>query len=141
MAAPSGDSPLVRSAAPSGVDVAGFDELEDGVPKIAKANGREIILVRWGDRVFALRNICPHQSASFAAGWARRKVCSVLHDSASGSREWALVIDEDEPVILCPWHKWEFHLANGRCTTDPRFRVRSYPTDVVAGRVYVTTRS
>jgi nitrite reductase/ring-hydroxylating ferredoxin subunit len=29
-------------------------------------------------------------------------------------------------VIRCPWHKWDFDIASGRCVVHPTLRVRRY---------------
>ena len=29
-------------------------------------------------------------------------------------------------VVRCPWHKWDFEIETGRCTVDPRLKVRRY---------------
>jgi nitrite reductase/ring-hydroxylating ferredoxin subunit len=127
------------------VEVGRFDELVEAVPTTVTAGGREMILVRWREDVFALRNICPHQSASFAAGRAQRCLTGVTmgddRDGASAQepplRAFDFTADETMPVILCPWHKWEFRLTDGHCSTDSRFRVRSYTTHVEDGTVFV----
>jgi nitrite reductase/ring-hydroxylating ferredoxin subunit len=50
-----------------------------------------------------------------------------------------MAVDESRPVLVCPWHTWEYDLETGRSTTDARFRVRSYPVLVVDGEVFVDT--
>jgi nitrite reductase (NADH) small subunit len=29
-------------------------------------------------------------------------------------------------LVRCPWHKWDFDIATGRCVVDARLRVRRY---------------
>jgi 3-phenylpropionate/trans-cinnamate dioxygenase ferredoxin subunit len=123
------------------VRVAQVDELREGMPKIVTAEGREILVVRWRDRVYALRNICPHQSASFAAGYTRDFVGGALIEpcgpAGAVGKPWDFVVEEDVPVIQCPWHRWDFRLSDGTCATEPHFRVRSYPTSLEDGQIYV----
>lgn len=125
------------------LEVAEFDALEEGVVETVLAAGREVVLVRWKGAVYCLRNICPHQSASFSAGWARPSVVRCLPAPAvdgeppSASWAWDLAVDDTQPVVRCPWHKWEFRLTDGACVTDPRFRVRAYETTVADGKVFL----
>lgn len=122
------------------LEVARLEDLQEGVPLPIKANGRQIILVRWEQEVYAVRNICPHQSATFTSGRARPTVRS-CPATEQGERAWDLEADPSEPVVRCPWHKWEFRLTDGLCATDSRFRIRAYPTRVEAGGVFVDTRA
>jgi nitrite reductase/ring-hydroxylating ferredoxin subunit len=46
-------------------------------------------------------------------------------------------VDEDAPVLQCPWHGWEFELGNGRALWDASYAVRVYPVHVRDGRVLV----
>jgi nitrite reductase/ring-hydroxylating ferredoxin subunit len=111
------------------IDVCGLAELEEGAPRIVVHGRREIAVARWGERVYAVRNICPHQSQSFACGTVRAR----LHGAGAGS----VTVDEDDPVIRCPWHTWEFRLLDGTCTTDRQLRVRTYPVEIRDGRVLI----
>jgi nitrite reductase/ring-hydroxylating ferredoxin subunit len=46
-------------------------------------------------------------------------------------------LEQENPVIACPWHKYEFSLKDGHCLTNAGLRVRSYPVTVEDGRVLV----
>jgi nitrite reductase/ring-hydroxylating ferredoxin subunit len=126
--------------------VAQVDELEEGKVRTVEAAGRSIMVVKWEGAVFALRNLCPHQSQSFAGSYVRPWVygaatqppCSAAGGDAGG--QWELHADNDAPVVQCPWHSWEFRLKDGRCASDPQFRVRSYPTEIdPSGTVFIDT--
>ncbi|MBI2891830.1 MAG: Rieske (2Fe-2S) protein [Nitrospirae bacterium] len=71
------------------VKVAKVAELEDRRPKIVNVKGIEIALVRMGEAVYALKNICPHKGGPVGEG------------------------EIEGTVITCPWHGWEFDLAQG----------------------------
>jgi nitrite reductase (NADH) small subunit len=120
------------------VEVAEIEKLEEGMANVVVAKGRELIVVRWHDKVYALRNICPHQSAPFThANRATEMGASPVHTRVKvGDTLGDLVVD-DEPLITCPWHAWTFRLADGRCMADPNLRVKSYKTHVEAGKVFV----
>jgi nitrite reductase (NADH) small subunit len=128
--------------------IARLEELQEGKARSFEAAGRSILVLRWKGEVFALRNICPHQSQAFDEGYARAWVygqptaCPAAGAAPGGVGEgsWGFVVDSDVPVIQCPWHRWEFRFEDGRCATDPHFRVRAYRTEVDEdGTVYVDT--
>jgi nitrite reductase/ring-hydroxylating ferredoxin subunit len=114
------------------VDVGAIDELPDRKIVSVRAGDREIVLVRWDDEVFALRNICPHMSAPLTTG----KVMAYFTGSVAGG-EIELELEQETPVLTCPWHKYEFALKDGHCLTNAGLRVRSYPVTVEDGRVLV----
>jgi nitrite reductase/ring-hydroxylating ferredoxin subunit len=111
-------------------DAVALEELVEGVPHPVRVDGRDLMLVRWRDEVFAVRDACPHQIQSFIAGRVHDRI---LSGSAIGEFE----VTRDEPVLQCPWHAWEFSLRDGRCLGDPRHRVRIYETAVRDGRVLI----
>jgi 3-phenylpropionate/trans-cinnamate dioxygenase ferredoxin subunit len=86
--------------------------------------------VRWRGEVFAIRNICPHQSQRFDDGRVHVRL-----DSPSGPGHVSMV--SDVPLLQCPMHAWDYELRTGRCSVDPKLRVRTYPTRVTSGRVFV----
>jgi nitrite reductase (NADH) small subunit len=112
------------------VDVAGLDGLAEGVPAVVDAAGKEIVLVRWRERVYALRNLCPHMSQSFEQGGVRGRAGGEVGD---------IEFDLEAPVLSCPWHQFHFDLASGQCLVDPKLRVRTYPVTLDEGRVLVET--
>jgi len=115
------------------VDVAAEADVIEGTPHVLRLNGREVLLVRWRKEVFAVRNICPHQSLPIAIG----RVHSALHaDKPAGVVD---VLDE-EPLIQCPVHAWNYELRSGKCTVDPRLRIKTYPVTVKQGRILIEDR-
>jgi 3-phenylpropionate/trans-cinnamate dioxygenase ferredoxin subunit len=113
------------------VDVGPLDDFPDERPVVVKVRGADVVIVRCGDEVFALKNICPHQSASFEGG-------QVGYHLSEGEQVGELVVHKDEPELACPWHGWTFGLRDGRCTVDPRLRVKAYAASIRDGRVVVS---
>jgi nitrite reductase/ring-hydroxylating ferredoxin subunit len=109
--------------------VGNVDDLLERVPVVVDVAGRHIVIVRWGDEVFALRNSCPHQSQSFLEGTVHRQIVSTgdLGGIAIG----------DEPILACPWHSWGFDLRSGQCSVDSRLRVATFATEIKDGQVLV----
>ena len=112
------------------VDVGPLEELREGEPKIIRVGRREIAVLRWRGQLYAIRNACPHQAVSFAAG-------TVVERVVGGEQFGELAVDDRDPVIRCPRHGWRFGLASGSCTADKRLRVRTYDVSVRDGRVFL----
>jgi nitrite reductase/ring-hydroxylating ferredoxin subunit len=70
-------------------------EIPDGVPTAAKAGAQTLVLVRNGDRVFALHAQCAHAGGPLAEG---------------------KIVDG---CIECPWHYSRYRLADGKRTQGP----------------------
>ncbi len=70
-------------------------ELAEAKPTRAEHDGVPILLVRRGDRIFALAETCSHFSAPLSEG-------ELVGDS-----------------IVCPWHKSRFALEDGRVLDGP----------------------
>jgi nitrite reductase (NADH) small subunit len=112
------------------IEAAAESELHEGIPIVRRVRGRELLLVLWQGRVFAVRNVCPHQSLPLASGR--------VHAALSGRRgSDDISVEPDTPVLQCPVHAWTYDLSTGRCAGDPRIRVKAYETQIVDGRVLV----
>jgi nitrite reductase (NADH) small subunit len=112
-------------------DVGPLDALPNDAFRIMKLGSQEVGIIRRGDRVFAIRNACPHQNAPICAG---------IVEAGLGSRGVGSVTREAGSVLACPWHGWEFDVRTGRAIWDRSYRVRTYPTHVEKGRVLVELR-
>ena len=95
-----------RRAEPLGIQVA--------------VNGKQILLWRRDDHVFATDALCPHQKANLALGDV---------EDLGG-----------ELCIVCPTHNWQFSLRSGRCRNtrheETLSRYKCY-VDEETGRVFV----
>jgi nitrite reductase/ring-hydroxylating ferredoxin subunit len=113
------------------IDAISIEALDSGVPRRLKVGGREVVLTRWGGRVFAMKGVCPHQARALEDGTVRSRLSA---GACFGDMELDL---EAAPVISCPWHNWHFDLATGKCPADPKMRVKTYVTAIRNGRVWV----
>ena len=101
-----------------------------GEPVAVAVGRRRLVLIRDDDRVFALRDVCPHQGAALSAG----RVISTCRLRREDDR-W---VQTDLRAVQCPWHGWAFGLDDGQALFDDTgARVRSYPARVAGGRVLV----
>jgi nitrite reductase/ring-hydroxylating ferredoxin subunit len=110
-------------------DLGPVEDLADESVKIVEAGGWEIGLVRWGDGVYAVRNVCPHQSAPVCAGLVRPHLVS-----AGGPGQIGL---DEVPILACPWHGWEFDVRTGDCVSGDNRGVKTYPVRTDSGRVLI----
>jgi 3-phenylpropionate/trans-cinnamate dioxygenase ferredoxin component len=97
--------------------VCAFDELESGTPRRVVVDGVPIAIVRVGDDVYAINDVCSHANVSL-----------------SGGEVWC-----DELEIECPKHGSSFSLVTGEPNTLPATQpVAVYAAQVVDGQVVVT---
>lgn len=103
--------------------VARASEIPPGERLIVDVDGRSIGVFNVHGRFYALRNVCPHQSAPLCRG----AVKGMFMPSKPGEFRW----DRDGEILRCPWHGWEFDILTGKSIFNPhRMRVRSYPVTV-----------
>jgi nitrite reductase (NADH) small subunit len=112
-------------------DVGCLDDFGDGDMKLVEIGRHEVVLLRLGGEVFAMRNSCPHAAAKICAGRVIPRGYAEV--PGPGSRK----VDAQNRVVACPWHGWEFDPRDGRALADPRMRLKVWPTKVADDRVYV----
>lgn len=120
------------SRTPVLVEVGNVSDLVHGVPVVVRVNEREVVLIRWGDDVYALHGICPHMQRSFGLGAVRGR---------AGGRPGEYYFDPADPVLTCPWHQFEFRLADGQCLVDRKLRIRRFDVTLREGKVLVELAS
>jgi len=106
-------------------------ELEPGTMRAADVDGVEVVVIRKLDGSYAaFRNVCSHLGARLSNGRLHRKVVG----DVQGERRL-----DDDLVLHCPWHGFEFDVDTGRCVAEPqRVRGRKYAVEVVDGVVMLT---
>jgi 3-phenylpropionate/trans-cinnamate dioxygenase ferredoxin subunit len=101
----------------------------EGEIRLLDVNGHSVGLFRVDGYLHALADRCPHRGAPICSG----KVVTPIE-----VRDGVLVLGARKSVVRCPWHKWEFDLATGRCLSDERLVVRRYAVRVDGADVVVT---
>lgn len=113
-------------------DVGSVADFPDGVPVPVRVAGRDLMVVRQGNRVYALRDRCPHQGARLSSG----RVGGMTRPCKPGEE---LVLARVGEIVTCPWHGWEYDLISGCSLAAPeRARVATYSARVEGDRVLVT---
>lgn len=109
------------------------DELLPGDQRVFLVNDklRVLVLCVGNDEYRALYPRCPHRAAPLEHG--------EIMNAITGGVPGEYLVDEDRVVIHCPWHGYDFDVADGRCVTDPvRYRVRTYDVKADDGHVVLT---
>lgn len=109
------------------------EEFAEGC-RIVTAGSVEVGVFRYKDGYVAYRNLCPHQGGPACEGVIIPRVTAVLDDDQRFVRNG---FDVDEMHFVCPWHGYEFKLANGECAGDPALRLRSFELTERDGNLYV----
>jgi 3-phenylpropionate/trans-cinnamate dioxygenase ferredoxin subunit len=105
--------------------VAPVAEFAAGSRRIVRVEGREIGVFRVGDSFYAVRNRCPHQGAELCRG----RILPKLESSEPG----VITVSDGAPLIVCPWHGWQYDALTGEAYAPGDPRVRSYAVSVEQG--------
>lgn len=100
---------------------AGFDDVADatslrpGQCRTVEVRGRRFALCNVEGQYYAVDDACPHRGGPLGAG----------------------VLEGCD--LYCPLHGWPFDVRTGACRTNPSRPVRTYPTRVENGKVWIMT--
>ena len=110
--------------------VCSISDLPDGTMRAFEVAGRPLLLVRHGEKVYALRNVCPHQGAQLSGG--------VLTCSRGTGGVGEYRAEKGGRIIRCPWHNWAFDARDGSALHAPdKVRVATYPARLEGDAVCV----
>ena len=90
-----------------------IDEIAPGESRLLEIGELPVGLFRTPEGIFALKNVCPHRGAPLHDGFVQ------------------------DGQVTCPWHQWQFGLADGKCRNIPGPRVAAYPVEVRDGTVWI----
>jgi nitrite reductase/ring-hydroxylating ferredoxin subunit len=111
------------------------DEIADGGVRLVKAGAVEIGVIRHKGAYYAYRNLCPHQGGPVCEGL---KLPQVVDKIGERGVYLGQSFDESDMHIVCPWHGYEFHLADGCHVIDRRLRLKKYDVVQRDGAIYVS---
>ncbi len=101
-------------------------ELPPSSRRIVSVNGREIGVFNVKGKFYALRNLCPHQSAPLCLG----ELTGLAVSDEPGEIEWT----REGEILRCPWHGWEFDIRSGRTVFQSNSRVKTYDLRIEKAR-------
>ena len=98
----------------SEIRAARLADVTAGQPRLVETNGTRLVLVRIGEQIHALGDVCTHQGGPLSEG------------KLSGAR------------LACPWHGWMYDVRTGQCLFPARGgAVSRYPVRVDGDDVWV----
>jgi nitrite reductase/ring-hydroxylating ferredoxin subunit len=110
------------------VDVCALEDLSDETLREVRIGNLRAAAVLRDGRVYVIQAQCPHRGGPLARGAIRSRVTGDM------------VLDNEHPVVTCPWHNFEFSLDTGNALWDPKLCIRTFECEVVDGRVRAWTR-
>lgn len=114
--------------------VAKEEELQPGDRKVIQVEGREIGVFNTDSEYVAYSNWCAHQSGPLCEG----NITGTYEASFdSESLEYELEWCDEEKIINCPWHGWEYDIEDGSCLSRQKIKLPSYPVTVEDGDIVV----
>lgn len=96
------------------VPVAAETELPVGSTKEVELDGRVVALFNVDGKIIALDGICPHAGGPLSEG--------IVEDG----------------IVTCPWHGWQFRLANGQNVYNSKCVQRCYEVRVEGGQILLS---
>lgn len=110
--------------------IATADQLADhGARVIEEVGGQEIGVFNVDGELHAIKNYCVHEGGPLAEGSLGNPT------TAANGGEWD--VDDDNPVIACPWHSWLFDLKTGKNISDEEYSIPTFDVEVDGEDVYV----
>ena len=101
----------------------------EGTVRLLEIGGHRVGLYRVDEQLYALADRCPHRGAPLCSGAVATPIEAGDHSISVG---------RSNSVVRCPWHKWEFEIASGRCLVDDRLRVRRYAVRAEGDEIVVS---
>ena len=97
--------------------VADKDELDEGQVMTCPVGLKTVAVTKLHGRYGAIDNRCPHKQGPLSEG--------IVHGAS----------------VTCPLHNWVFDLATGKALGADEGQVRTYPIDLVDGRIFMAMES
>ena len=103
-----------------------------GEVRMLELGGHQIGLYQVAGSYYAVADRCPHRGAPLCS--SGRVVRGVQ------LRQQTAVRGEIPRLLRCPWHKWDFEIATGRCVVHPRLRIRRYRVERERDELVISLR-
>jgi nitrite reductase/ring-hydroxylating ferredoxin subunit len=115
------------------IDVGAVGDFSEGCIRVVRTGERDVGVLCWAGRLHALSTVCPHQGGPVCAG--------IVSGRLVAARPGGMELDEENPIVACPWHGWEFDARSGRAIWDASVRLRTWRVEVADGRVLIDLAS
>jgi len=89
-------------------------EIPHGGSKVVEIKEHTVAIFNIGGTLYAIDNTCPHQGGPLGEGYL-----------------------EENGVVSCPWHAWNFDIRTGISPVDPEVRVACHKVSVENGDIIV----
>jgi nitrite reductase/ring-hydroxylating ferredoxin subunit len=117
---------------------AALAEVPEDKAHIVTVGGKQVGLVREGDRVHAVLNFCPHFGAPVCEGKVFAGCVTGGAPPNCGEDRPLQGFDASRLILRCPWHHWEFDVKTGAALAPIRQRLKTYRVKVEGdGQVWV----
>lgn len=87
----------------------------EGRPYRLEAAEGSVVILRFGDALYAFRNACAHQGLPLDGG----------------------LVDVESGTLSCPWHGFRFDGRSGECLTAPQAQLEPFPLRIENGTIFV----
>ena len=104
-------------------------DVSPGRQAITRVANRSIGVFQIGDAYHALINVCPHKGAALCEG--------PVTGTTSATDGYDFNYGQENALVRCAHHGWEFDIATGACLVDPKVKARSLPVSVDGDKIYV----
>ena len=116
------------------IAVGNLADVPDGDYRIFALDALEVGIFRFGDRVVAYENVCPHAGGPVCQG----KIFNQVEELITADKKSAGLRFGKRRHIVCPWHGYEFDLETGCHPGDASVRLTPVKVAVRNGQVFVT---
>lgn len=96
-----------------------WHKIEEQIPEeqefvmAVKIAGKKLCLLRHEQQLFVVQNTCPHAGGILSGGWCKNG------------------------YLICPIHRWEYNLQNGRGAEGQGDYIDTYPVETRPDGIYV----
>jgi nitrite reductase/ring-hydroxylating ferredoxin subunit len=89
-------------------------KLTEKTIQLIRIEDKQLVLIKFKKEVFVTSSKCPHAGADISQGW-----CT------------------DDGNLVCPFHRYEYQLNNGRGKLGQGDYLKTYPVKVENDKIYV----
>lgn len=117
------------------MQVGQIDDIADGSARLVQVGDLEIAIIRHGSGYYAYQNVCPHQGGPACEGIRMPAVVDIIDENGifAGQK-----FNDADVHIVCPWHGYEFHLADGCNVINKSLKLRKFDVSTRDGSLYLS---